>query len=155
MLNNRLFSLAFTVLVFSTSSCIIPTNTDYGRNPTVGLVGDVDPRPKMALSTVNDIMFFETLPPRGGLIYTHKFIPLDVNAYKTQKAETISKGDIKHFHYYIDFRWDSNAIGDLVKRANIENLVNADLEILSVLSIWTQYWVHLYGTTKEKEEESG
>jgi hypothetical protein len=140
MMNKKLFCPAFIVLALAAPGCVLPSSS-----------ADLP----MGLSSVHTAMSSETVIPRAGLIYTHKVIPLDLNAYRTQRVETMSKGDIKHFQYYIDFRWDSNAIGDLAEKAGIEYLHYADLEILSVLGIWRQYWVHLYGTTKEQQEESG
>jgi len=40
---------------------------------------------------------------------------------------------------------DSNAIGDIARKNGINTLYYADLETLSVLTIWRQYTVHVYG----------
>ena len=55
------------------------------------------------------------------------------------------QGDIKHISYYVDVMWDSNAIGDIAKKHGIETIYYADIETLSVLTIWNQYTVHVYG----------
>jgi TRL-like protein family len=83
-----------------------------------------------------------------GLIYTHITTPLDVNFNNTPvftgRGET-GKGDIKRFRYYIEIDWESNAIGDIMKRTGLKEVHYADLETLSVLGIWTQQWVIVYG----------
>ena len=43
------------------------------------------------------------------------------------------------------WRWDTNGIGEIGKENGLEEVYYADLETLSVLGIWTQRWVHVYG----------
>ena len=84
----------------------------------------------------------------SGLIYTHVTTPLDVNLNNTPvftgRRQT-GKGDTKKIRYYVDIEWDSNAIGDIMKQAGLTEVHYADLETLSVLGIWTQRTVHVYG----------
>jgi len=84
------------------------------------------------------------LSPRG-LIYTHITVPLDSNLDRTTLELNSEEGDIKVFRYYVDVQWDSNAIGDIAKQHGIEKVYFADLEELSVLGVWSQYTVHIYG----------
>lgn len=82
--------------------------------------------------------------PRG-LIYTHIIFPLDLNLKEDPYVRRPEKGDVKHFEYYLEVMWDSNAIGDIAKSGGIEKVYYADIEVLSVLGIWKQYTVHIYG----------
>jgi len=87
-----------------------------------------------------------TLPACGaGLIYTHKTVPLDVNYRSTETTERTAKSDTRHFRYYIQVDWNSNAIGEIAREHGFEEVRYADLETLSVLGVWTQRWVHVYG----------
>ncbi len=86
-----------------------------------------------------------------GGIFTHVTIPLDINCSETPRGLTNSvEGNIKHIHLEysnidVDFMWDSNAIGDIAKRNKLEKIYFADMETLSILGIWNQYTVHIYG----------
>ncbi len=88
-----------------------------------------------------------------GMIFTHTVEPLDTQFDYTpvfrDKLEA-GEGDVKHislhrFPVYIDIMWDSNAIGDIAHREGIEDVYYADLERLSILGIWNQDTVHIYG----------
>lgn len=83
--------------------------------------------------------------PLVGVVYTHTIRPLDVNANQTPVGLTKSSSDIKYFNYYLNVMWDSNAIGEIAKENGIRNIYYADLETVSILRIWTQYTVHVYG----------
>ncbi len=82
-----------------------------------------------------------------GMIYTHITVPVDINVSETPRGLANSgEGDIKHIHYsYVDVRWDSNAIGDIARQNELETIYFADIETLSILGIWNQYTVHVYG----------
>ena len=85
-----------------------------------------------------------------GFIYTHTIEPLDVNLDRTPfSCDMDSKhGDIKHIYVpYVRIHglWDSAAIGDIAKREEIDTIYFADLEVLKVLGVWSQYTVHIYG----------
>ena len=41
--------------------------------------------------------------------------------------------------------WDSNGIGDIARKNGLEAIYFADLETFSILGIWSQYRVHVYG----------
>ncbi len=96
------------------------------------------------------------IPPLSGcgLIYTHKTVPLDVNLSQTPAAKIRDKcilrrghANIKHikYQYYMDVRWDSNAIGDIAKANGLTTVYYADIETFSILGVWNQYTVHVYG----------
>ncbi len=82
-------------------------------------------------------------PP--AFIYYHTITPLDVNFEEAPVVQESEEGDIRHLHYYVDVRWDSNAIGEIAREQGIDTVYYADLEVLSVLGIWNQYIVHVYG----------
>jgi len=97
-----------------------------------------------------------------GLIYTHTVEPLDVNLSASpvyvQRDET-GESAVNHINIPMtsvpmDFLWDSNAIGDAMKRNGIEEVYYADLETLKVLTIWNQYTVHVYGKPAAKPAEA-
>jgi hypothetical protein len=95
-----------------------------------------------------------------GLIYTHTVEPLDVNysgsPVYVEPDETgesaVSHVNIPLTSVPMDFLWDSNAIGDAMKRSGIEEVYYADLETLKVLTIWNQYTVHVYGKPAPKPD---
>ncbi|MEX2208466.1 MAG: TRL domain-containing protein [Myxococcota bacterium] len=83
-----------------------------------------------------------------GLIYTHVTRPLTINFDRTPVANgSHAKGDVKELRYnaYLRVLWDENSIGSIAKEAGFKEIYYADLETFSVLGIWTQYRVHVYG----------
>ncbi len=69
----------------------------------------------------------------------------------TPSGVSEDEGSIRHLVlwplglWYLHFMWDSNAIGDIAKEHGIETVYYADLEELSVLGIWHEYTIHIYG----------
>ncbi len=105
-----------------------------------------------SLAAISLLLLFVLMPLMSGctagLLYTHITIPLDVNLDNTPVftgRTATAKGDTKRIRYYVEIEWESNAIGDIMKRAGMTEVHYADLEILSVLGIWTQRYVHVYG----------
>ncbi len=96
------------------------------------------------LFIVAGILFLAGCTPRG-LLYTHIRTPLDINMSQTPADGKKNHGDLKHFPFYVDVMWDSNAIGDIAKQNGIETVYFADLETLRILIFWNQYTVHVYG----------
>lgn len=87
-----------------------------------------------------------------GLIYTHVAEPLTTNFHATPVAAGfVAKGDVKELRYnaYLRVIWDENSIGSLAKEAGLTEVYYADLETFSVLGIWTQYRVRVYGASAE------
>ena len=83
-----------------------------------------------------------------GLIYEDIVEPLTTNFHDTPSGigrAGGAEGDVKHIRYQVEVAWDSNAIGDIAKRSGIGTIYYADLETLSVLGIWNQEIVHVYG----------
>ncbi|MHC4943484.1 MAG: LptM family lipoprotein [Planctomycetota bacterium] len=82
-----------------------------------------------------------------GLIYTNTVMPLDLNIEQGTPCDFDSK-DAKIKHFSLDVArvmWDSNAIGDIVRREGIDTVYFADIETFSILTIWNTYTVHVYG----------
>jgi len=90
------------------------------------------------------ILFLAGCTPRG-LLYTHIKTPLDTNMSQTPTDGKNIHGDVKHIHFYVDIPWDSNGIGDIAKQNGLETVYFADLETRSILGVWNQYTVHVYG----------
>ena len=86
----------------------------------------------------------------SGAIYSHTTVPLDVN-FESAPQKTDHRGPswktlaIPVYYGRLRFDWGSTAIGDAARRAGIESVYYADLETLSVLGIWTQRTIHVYG----------
>ena len=81
-----------------------------------------------------------------GIIYTHTVEPLTHKTRPTTIVQDEKQGQVKHIQFsYLSVAWDSNAIGDIARKNGINTLYYADLETLSVLTIWRQYTVHVYG----------
>jgi hypothetical protein len=82
----------------------------------------------------------------SGVIFTHTWQPLTVDMDRTRVVSTGGSGDIKHIAIYMaSVAWDSAAIGNIAKKQGLHELYFADLETFSVLRIWNQYTVHVYG----------
>jgi len=87
----------------------------------------------------------------SGCIYVHTVEPLTLNLDRTPVVAEERSGSLK----LITFprmggsqplvAWDSAAIGDIAKKQGMEEVYFADLETLSILRIWNQYTVHVYG----------
>jgi hypothetical protein len=83
-----------------------------------------------------------------GILYTHTWQPLTLDTHTTKVASTSGEGDIKHlvlFYPQLSAAWDDASIGDIAKEKGLNELYFADLEYFSVLHIWNQYRVHVYG----------
>jgi len=87
----------------------------------------------------------------SGLIYTHTVRPLDLNHENTPTAEKIGQSDVRYLNIpliargQLSFLWNSNAIGDIARKNGLKTIYYADIEVLSILTIWNQYTVHVYG----------
>lgn len=82
-----------------------------------------------------------------GVIFTRITEPLDLDFDETPIHPSEGQANIKHLQYnQVQVQWDSNAIGDIAKQAGFQKIYYADLETLSVLGLWNQYTVHVYGS---------
>ena len=83
-----------------------------------------------------------------GIIYTHTWTPLTLDMNSTKVVSTNGEGDIKHvvlLYPQLSAAWDDASFGDIAKKKGINELYFADLEYFSILRIWNQYTVHVYG----------
>jgi hypothetical protein len=81
-----------------------------------------------------------------GILYTHTVKPLTYNRQPTPATGVEGVNDIKHIQIpYIGIMWGDTSLGDIAKEKGLQELYYADLEYLSVLTIWQQTTVHLYG----------
>jgi hypothetical protein len=87
----------------------------------------------------------------SGGIYTHVTEPLDVNLNETPVHDGGEGESWKTLRVpitsglFVQVDWGSDAVGDAARSAGITTVHYADLEILSVLGIWTQRWAVVYG----------
>jgi hypothetical protein len=84
----------------------------------------------------------------AGIIYTHTWQPLTLDTHNTKIVSTSGEGDIKHvmlFYRQLSAAWDDASIGDIAKKKGLNELYFADLEYFSILHVWNQYTVHVYG----------
>lgn len=89
-----------------------------------------------------------------GMIYTHVTEPLTTRFDRTPVGNgSEGEGDVKELRYnlYLRVLWDENSIGTIAKESGFDEIYYADLETFSVLGIWNQYRVHVYGTKKASE----
>ncbi len=85
-----------------------------------------------------------------GLVYTHVTRPLTTNFDRTPVADGfVARGDVKELRYnsYLRVIWDVNSIGAIAREAGLDEIYYADLTTFSVLGVWTQYRVRVYGST--------
>ena len=82
----------------------------------------------------------------SGCLYVHTVEPLTTDFHDTRVVSATGRGDVKQIDYYVRLSWSANAIGEIAKEQGFEEVRYADLETLQVLGIWTQQWVHVYGT---------
>jgi len=85
-------------------------------------------------------------PQTPGFIYTHTWQPLTKDMDHTVVGSVSGAGNIKHIALNMPIvAWDSAAIGDIAKKQGLKELYFADLETFSILRVWNQYTVHVYG----------
>ena len=78
----------------------------------------------------------------------HQFPPdfETVAAFATALGIIKDEGSVKtlqYNNYRID--WGTMAIGEIAQRAGLDEAYYADVTTMTILGIWTQRWVHVYG----------
>ena len=82
----------------------------------------------------------------SGALYTNVTRPLDLNLDRTPAHTGVQPQDSNNtFQFYVRIQWGSDGIGDVAKREGFTRIHYADLQTLTILGIWTQRWVHVYG----------
>ncbi|MDG2148441.1 MAG: TRL domain-containing protein [Planctomycetota bacterium] len=86
-----------------------------------------------------------------GLIYTHVTKPLGTN-FTAQQIEAFDgvslhgRSSSKHLSgARLQVEWGNRGIGQLAKEMGLHKIYFADIETLSVLGLWRQRWIHIYG----------
>ncbi|MCU0726864.1 MAG: hypothetical protein MUE73_13920 [Planctomycetes bacterium] len=110
--------LALLLLALLASGCIAPLGT--GPRSLTGLV-----------FTLHTIPLTEDLDD-DAVVVVHR------NSDTRQIREPISGAGLSA-------TWHTNALGDIAREHGLTHLDYADIETLSVLGIWTQETVHLFG----------
>ena len=87
----------------------------------------------------------------SGCMYVHTIQPLTLNMDRTPVASVEKEGSLKLITFpplagsYQLVAWDSAAIGDIARKQGMQEVYFADLETFSILRLWNQYTVHVYG----------
>jgi len=87
----------------------------------------------------------------SGCLYTHTREPLTLDMHGTPMTNVEKEGSLKLITFppfsgdYKLLAWGSAAIGDVAKKEGMREVYYADLEIFSVLKIWNEYTIHVYG----------
>ena len=83
------------------------------------------------------------------------FLVMGLRTYYTPVVEgDPGRGDVKQFDYYVRVRWNANGIGEIAQANDFDKVYYADLESLRILGIWSQEWVHVYGSRRAPEAAS-
>ena len=79
-------------------------------------------------------------------VFRHTVTPLAIDFRATPVQTRQARGDIKRLTYQnVTVEWGTNGIIENARRDGMSRVDFVDLEVLSILGIWTQTWVHVYG----------
>jgi hypothetical protein len=87
----------------------------------------------------------------SGCLYVHTVEPLTLDMDRTPVVGTEKAGSLKLITFppfcgsYQLVAWDSAAIGDIARKEGLQEIYFADLETFSILRVWNEYTVHVYG----------
>jgi len=85
----------------------------------------------------------------SGCLYVHTFQPLTQDMHRTPVSAYEKTGTIRLITWPLNnaplVAWGSAAIGEVAKEQGMQEVYFADLEIFSVMRIWNEYTVHVYG----------
>ncbi len=85
----------------------------------------------------------------SGCLYVHTFQPLTQDMHRTLVSAYEKTGTIRLITWPLSnaplVAWGSAAIGEVAKEQGMQEVYFADLEIFSVMRIWNEYTVHVYG----------
>ena len=92
----------------------------------------------------------------AGILYTHTVQPLTLHRGPIDVIESSNaRGEGNQIDTpYASVGWTSNAIGAIAKKAGMKTIHYADMEMWSVLGIWSQRIVHVYGTVEKSQQSS-
>ncbi len=80
-----------------------------------------------------------------GILYSNTTVPLDVDYDELPISHQGDGGDTRGVQYYIRVEWGDVSIGELAEKYDFDRIHYADVRILSVLTIWRQRFVTIYG----------
>jgi len=81
----------------------------------------------------------------SGFIYSEVTLPLVTNFDNTPVGSKHGEMAINELRYQVSVQWGSDAIGEAAKRGGIEKIYYADLRTITVLGVWKQETVIVYG----------
>lgn len=87
----------------------------------------------------------------AGCVYTHTREPLTLNMDKTPVGSVEKTGSLTLITFpplignYKLIAWGNAAVGEAARLQGMQEVYYADVEILSILKIWNEYTVHVYG----------
>jgi len=91
------------------------------------------------------------IPPQGTLITNYK-APLTVNYNGNPAGSNTKKYSMSQTHWFWDFiltglriGWGDVDIESIARKANMSEVSFADYEFLSILGVYAQFTVNLYG----------
>jgi len=102
---------------------------------------------KLTISAVPVLAFLLLLTGcTAGLLFQHTKEPLTHDYHANPSGVTGAESDIKHIQLpYVGVMWGDVSLADIAREKGLQELYYADRELLSVLTIWRQYTIHLYG----------
>ncbi len=85
----------------------------------------------------------------SGCLYVHTFQPLTQDMHRTPVSTYEKTGTIRLITWPMNraplVAWGNAAVGAVAKEQGMREVFFADLEIFSVMRIWNEYTVHVYG----------
>jgi hypothetical protein len=93
----------------------------------------------------------------SGGIYQHTTQPVDVNFNETPSGLGDARGEARGDSWKtlviplvvvagrLQFDWGDMSVARAIEQTGFETVHYADLETRSILGIWTQRWLHVYG----------
>ena len=81
----------------------------------------------------------------NGALFTHVTEPIDVNFDRSPVHVEEGSSEWHTVQYYVQVDWGHNGLGQVAKQHGLKRIHYADLETLSILGIYTQRRVHVYG----------
>ena len=96
-----------------------------------------------------------SLPGCGtAAIYHHVVTPLDLNANgldlgQLHKSHSTVRVDPTS---YISVEWGNRGIGEIARDHDFVTVDHADLEVLAIMGVYTQRFVHIYGVRRQPSE---
>jgi hypothetical protein len=86
-----------------------------------------------------------------GCLYVHTMQPVTLDMHRTPVSNHEKTGSVKLIQFPPIWNsqklvaWGSAAIGEVAQQQEMKEVYFADLEIFSVLRVWNEYTVHVYG----------